>query len=125
MTDSLHKNLTAFLLLLVLLLGPLNSFAHEPASGASSDTCACQLLMDRSSGESGADHSPGESSQDCCDSEECCPDGAVPPVLCDLKVNFSAEQLFLPHTKGYTPQLYFAIFVPPQSFSQNQLKRHH
>ncbi|KAF0215399.1 MAG: hypothetical protein FD174_4138 [Geobacteraceae bacterium] len=117
---SLRKQLTVMLLLVAVLLAPLNSFAHDATSGASKDTCACQLLLpDCGTDESGdqPDHYPGNNTGDCCDSEECCPDAAEPPIFCDLRVNISGRQLFHPNINCHIPEVYLAIFVPPENRS--------
>jgi hypothetical protein len=120
MSMSLRKQLTALLLIVAVLLVPINSFAHDVTSGASNDTYACQLfLTECGADERGepSDHFPGNNADECCDNEECCPDGAEPPIFCALRVNISEKQLSQPLTNGRFPEVYLAIFVPPESRS--------
>ncbi|MDD2733686.1 MAG: hypothetical protein PHF56_07065 [Desulfuromonadaceae bacterium] len=118
MTKSVRKQLMAYLLLVVVLLLPINSFAHDMTSGASKDKCACQLMLPDVSTDGSGDPSnkyPVNNPDDCCDSEECCPDAADPPIFSVVGVNISGKHLFHPHTNAYIPVVYLAIFVPPES----------
>lgn len=118
MISTLRKQLTAFILLFSVFLVPLYSFAHDAVSESSKDVCACHfLLTDRGNDERGGqqDHFPGNTANDCCDSEECCPDAAEPPVIFDLSAHVSRKHRFHPHTNGYIPEVYPVIFVPPES----------
>jgi hypothetical protein len=118
MTISLRKQLTAFLLLLAMFLAPLNSFAHDVTSGASEDTCACELLpTECDTDELGdqSDHFPCNSANDCSDSEDCCPDAAEPAFFCNLRLNISVNQLSHSNTHAHIPEVYLAIFVPPEN----------
>ena len=117
MTSSLLKQLTSFLLIVAVLLAPLYSFAHHLQSGAAKNTCACQLtLTDCASDESGdrPDRESPNNAFDCCDGEGCCQDAAESPVCCDLRGNVSWEQLFHINIQNHLPEVYLAIFVPPQ-----------
>jgi hypothetical protein len=118
MTNSLRKKLTVFLLLFALLLMPFNTFAHDVTSAASKDTCACELLpTECDTGETSdlSDHFPGNSGDDCSDSEECCPDAAEPAFFCNLRLNISVNQLSQSNTHAHIPEVYLAIFVPPEN----------
>ncbi|MGA7828222.1 MAG: hypothetical protein WCA04_11210 [Geobacteraceae bacterium] len=118
MNMSLRRQLSVFLLLVAVLLVPIKSFAHDAASGALKDACACQLLLaDCCEDERGGqpDHYPDKSTNDCCDSDNGCPDTADSPILCDVKVNFSVRQLFDSTTNSSPPKVFLAIFVPPEN----------
>ena len=118
MNMSFCKQLTAFLLLVAVLLVPINSFAHDETSGALKDTCACKLLLaDCGEDERGGqpDHYPDNGSDDCCDSDNGCPDTADSPILCDVKVYFSVKQLFNSNTNSPPPKVFLAIVVPPEN----------
>jgi hypothetical protein len=118
MDISIRKQLTAILLLVAVLWAPLNSLDHDATSEASKETCACLLWLtdcgsDRSVDQS--DHFPGSSADDCSDSEECSPDAAEPAFFCNLRLNNSEKQLSHPNTHGHIPEVYLAIFVPPEN----------
>lgn len=116
MVISLRKQLMNFLLI-AALLAPLNTFAHEVTSEAAQDTCVCLLLAKCETDESGKrqGHFPGNNAADHCDNKDCCPDAAEPPLFCALRVNISESQLFHPLTSGRFPEVYLAIFVPPEN----------
>jgi hypothetical protein len=118
MTVSRCRQLTAIILLLVTLLAPLNSIAHDYASGAVQDTCICQLLSG-DFGEESNDGQPGNNpcnnSGDCCDHEECCPDVMELPCSSEVKRFGSQKKVFHPNIDTFTPEVYLAIFVPPES----------
>jgi hypothetical protein len=119
MTISLRKQLMAFFLLVAVLLAPFNSFAQDVTSGAK-DTCACHLMpADCGAADEGGlqDGCPGDSGQQCCDCEDHGPEAAELPTPCKLSLNIPEGQLFHPITIGLIPEVYLAIFVPPQSCS--------
>ena len=118
MIISFSEQLTAFLLLVAVLLAPINSFAHDVTSGAAQDACVCLLL----SAECGTDergdqplHFPANNADEHCDNEDCCPDTAEPPVISTLRVNILVRQFSHPLINGLLPEVYLAIFVPPEN----------
>jgi hypothetical protein len=125
MVIFIRKQLTAFLLLFVVLLVPIISFALDVTSGAAQDTCARQFVspgcgMDDS--EKQSDHCPGNHAANHCDSIDCCPDAAEPPRLYVLRVSIPERQLSLSLNNGPLFEVYLAIFVPPESRTlSNQL----
>ena len=125
MVIFIRKQLTAFLLLFAVLLAPINSFAHNVTSGAAQDTCAQQFVSTgcgTDDSEKQSDHCPGNNAADHCDSMDCCPDAAEPPFLCVLRVSIPERQLSLSLNNGHLPEVYLAIFVPPESRTlSNQL----
>ncbi|HBG07440.1 MAG: hypothetical protein A2075_07430 [Geobacteraceae bacterium GWC2_58_44] len=109
--------MTAFILLVALLILPLNSLAGDLASEAERGSCACQQLWS----ECGADGSeerperhPINGNDGCCDSEERGSDAAMARPVCGSTL-ISARQMFRPDTKGYLPKVYLSIFVPPEN----------
>jgi hypothetical protein len=117
---SLRKYLPVLLLLVAVLQAPLNSFAHNLTSGAALNSCSCELLTTACCADEKSelpDHFPGNGNGDCCDCDECCPDASEPPISCTLRVTFSAKQHFHQYADGHVPEVYLAIFVPPQSCS--------
>jgi hypothetical protein len=120
MTVFLPKQLISFLLVVAVLLVPLNSFAHHMDYGAAKETCACQLtLTDCGSDESGDRpiHDRGNDASDCCDGEGCCQDAAELPFSCGLSGNVFQVQRFLCAIAHKIPDVYLAIFVPPENCS--------
>jgi len=115
MTFSLRKQLAAFLLLVAVLLAPLSSFAHDVASGAA-DTCACNLMPDDCGADAGdpADDCPDTDGQKCCDCEDHCKQAAELSSLGDLSLYIPDKPIFRPITQVLIPEVYLAIFVPPQ-----------
>jgi hypothetical protein len=114
----LMKQLTVLLLLLSVLLAPVNSYAHDVRSGASKDTCACEILtMAFNIDELGdqSDHFPDNSTNDRSDSKECCPDYAEPELFCNLSLHFAVNQLSHSNTHWHIPEVYLAIFIPPEN----------
>lgn len=113
----LHKQMMAFLLVVAVLLVPLNSVAHDVASGTAQDPCVCQMMTtDCRTDEPGKQSGqyPGDNAGDCCDSKECCPDATEPPVAGDVRANISGKQLFHTYANIPIPKVCFAIFVPPE-----------
>jgi hypothetical protein len=109
--------LKAIFLLVVVLLAPVNSFAHETTSWASKDESACNLLsMDRSAEEPESQpvDSSGTPVDDCCDGAECCPDAGETPVLSAVRANFAGRPFIHPNSDRQIPEVYLAIFVPPE-----------
>ena len=120
MTASLRQQLISLLLVVAVLLVPLNSFAHHLKDGAAKDICACQLtLTDCGSDDRGDQpiHDPGNGASDCCDGEGCCQDAAEPPFSCGLSGNVLQVQSFQFAIPRKIPDVYLAIFVPPESCS--------
>jgi hypothetical protein len=118
MTVTRCRQLTAIILLVVTLLAPLNSIAHDYASGAVQDTCFCQLLSGNLGGvsnEGQPENNPCNNSGDCCDHEEFCPDVMELPCSSEVKRVGSQKKLFHRHIDTFTPEVYLAIFVPPES----------
>jgi hypothetical protein len=116
MHEFRRKQLTVFLLLVMVLLVPFNSFARDMTSGVSKNTCACHLLPTDCSTdekEDQPDHGQVDNDSDCCDSGDCCPDAAESTIPSDLKVNISGRQLICPNTIGNIPKVYLTILVPP------------
>lgn len=120
MTVFLRKQLKLFLLVVAVLLVPLNSFAHHLEYGAAKESCACQLtLTDCGSDESGdrPTHDPGNDASDCCYGEGCCQDAAEAPFSCALSGNVFQMQGFRFAIPRKIPDVYLAIFVPPENCS--------
>jgi hypothetical protein len=115
MTFSLRKQLAVFLLLVAVLLAPLSSFAHDVASGAT-DTCACHLMPDDCGADAGdpADGCPDADGQERCDCEDHCTQAAELSPLGDLSLYLADKPIFHPITLVLIPEVYLAIFVPPQ-----------
>jgi len=115
---SFHRQLTAMFLLAVVLLGPLNAIAHDLKSGVIQVSCICQLLS-CDFGEEGTDeqpeNNPCNNSGDCCDHEECSPDVMEPPCSSEVNRFGSQKKVFHPNIDTFTPDVYLAIFVPPES----------
>jgi hypothetical protein len=113
-----YKHAAVCSLLFALLLIPLNSYAHEETSGVLKDTYSFQqMLPDGSTEESGypSESEPGNNVEHCCDSQECCPDATAPPICCELRMNLSGRQLIHPNINSQIPEVYLAIFVPPEN----------
>lgn len=120
MINTLRRQLIAVVLLVAVLLLPLNSISHEMPSGVSQERHACQLmLIDFSTDEEEkqSNHFPGNNADSSCECGECCPDATEPPDTYDMRLTFSARQLFRPNTAARIPEVYIAIFVPPQNYS--------
>jgi hypothetical protein len=120
MTVSLRKHLISFLLVVAVLLAPLKSFSHHLEYGAAKDTCACQsTLTDCGSDERGDRpiHDHGNDASDCCDGEGCCQEAAEPPFSCGLSGNVFQMQGFQLAIARKIPDVYLAIFVPPENCS--------
>jgi hypothetical protein len=118
MDISICKQLTAILLLVAVLWAPLNSLAHDATSEASKETCDCLLwLTDCGSDRSGeeSDQYPGNDAGKSCNSEESFTDAAEPAFFCNLRLNISVNQLSCANTHGHIPEVYLAIFVPPEN----------
>jgi hypothetical protein len=117
MTVSLCRQLTAIIMLIVVLLVSFNSIAHDYPSAATKDTCACKMQHGNLHG-ANVEHSeqhPETGTGDSCDLEECCSDDTEPPTHADALIRIPLElQFLLPHDKRIT-QVYLAIFVPPES----------
>jgi hypothetical protein len=115
MTFTLRKQLAAFLLLVAVLLAPLTSFAHDAASGAA-DTCACNMMPDDCGADEGdqSDGCPDTNGQKCCDCEDHCKQAAELSSLGDLNLYIPNKPIFRPITLVLIPEVYLAIFVPPQ-----------
>lgn len=114
----IFKQLTAVLIVVAVLLVPLHSVAHDVKSGTVQDLCVCQLLpADCSADQPGeqSDHSPGNNSGDCCDSEDCNPEASGPPAACKAVVYSSEKPLFYSDSSSHILPVYLAIFVPPES----------
>lgn len=125
MVIFIRKQLTAFLLFFVVLVVPINSFALDVTSRAAQDTCAWQFVSTGCStddSEKQSDHCPGNNAAGHCDSIDCCPDAAEPPILCVLRVSIAERQLYHSLNNSLLPEVYLAIFVPPESRTlSNQL----
>lgn len=117
MMTSFYSQLTAMLLLVVVLLGPLNAIAHDLKSGAMKEVCACQMLQDDCphDGNEQSDDCPCDGSGDCCDQEDCCHDSMEQAHDSGLNIYQSSMQLFHPEPARTFPKIYLAIFVPPES----------
>jgi len=115
MTFSPRKLLASFLLLVAVLLAPLSSFAHEVALGAT-DTCACHLMPEDCGAEEGdqSDGCPDTNGQKCCDCEDHCKQAAELSTPGELSLYFADKPIFRPITLVLIPEVYLAIFVPPQ-----------
>ena len=117
MTFSPARQLTAILLLVVVLLTALNAIAHDLQPNAMMDTCVCQLQSGDCNGESEGElpeNHPGNHTNDCCDHEDCCPDDIVPPCSSEIIHNDNHIQSFLPKAAQSLPEVYLPIFVPPE-----------
>jgi hypothetical protein len=125
MVIFIRKELNAFLLILVVLLVPINSFARDVTSVVVQGTCTQQFVSTGCStddSEKQSDHCPGNNAADHCDSIDSCPDAAEQPILCVLRVSIPERQLSLSLNNGPLPEVYLAIFVPPESRTlSNQL----
>lgn len=76
------------------------------------DVCACHLLQD------GCDHGSnegGDSTGDCCDHEDCCHDPAEPPFIHVMIAGTALLKRFSLYSTQIPPEVYLAIFVPPES----------
>ena len=117
MTVSFYRQLTAIILLVTVLFAPLASIAHDYKSGAMKEACVSQMLQDDcpldDKGES--DDCPCESSDDCCDHEECCHDIMEQAHASRLNIHQSPIKLFHLDPAITFPKVYLAIFVPPES----------
>lgn len=117
MTMFIFKRLMAYLIIVTVLMTPLHSVAREMTSETAQGSCTSLLMtadcsVDNSSQQ--PDQCPGDSSGDCCDSEGCAQDAAVPPAACHVKVNSSVTQPLSTDTHNHIPKVYLAIFVPPE-----------
>ncbi len=111
------RQLAALLVLGALLLAPFSSFSLELSKAEADDTSVCQMLPDdRTADERGeqSNHSPCENSDDSCDNEEPSSGSFDSLLFCSWKGIFAERHLFHPHTNGYTPKVFLAIFVPPE-----------
>lgn len=117
MTPLLCRQLTAILLLVVVLLAPFNSIAHHYAPGAMQDACACQMPHGDAVDSNGAntEHCPDNDTGDCCDHEECCSDAIEPPSNANIVVRIPQKQFFSLNNDKKIPEVYLAIIVPPES----------
>jgi hypothetical protein len=117
MSNFLRTQLMIVLLLVTVLLAPFNSCAHDATSGAS-DLCAChQLPADCGAGGDQPDGSPDNDGPTCCDCEDHCQQTAEPAIFGTSRLNIPGKQLYPPTTRGLAPEVYLAIFVPPQNYS--------
>lgn len=115
MMSSLCRQLAVVILLVALFLAPLTSAAHSLETGMMEDTCACHLLQDDRGHESNDSHDgiPCDSTDGCCD-EECCHDSAEPPFMDAVNIGAPIPNRFCPYTTQIPPEVYLAIFVPPE-----------
>jgi len=114
------KQQIAFLIVVAVLLVPLHSVAHDMKSGTAQGLCACQLLPTDYCADvprEQSDHLPGNSSGDCCDSEDCSPDASEPPGECNISLHFTGNQPFYSDSSSHILPVYFAIFVPSENCS--------
>lgn len=115
---SICRELTALLLLLAVLMLPLNSVARDLSPSATKDSCACQSLFNEPAADANQEQTapcPGSNTGDCCDSQERGSDAAAAPLLGASRTTISDRQLFHPSAAGFTPEVYLAIVVPPES----------
>lgn len=117
MMVSFCKQLIAIFLLVTVFFAPLTSNAHDLKSGGPKEACACQMLQKDSphDGKGESDHCPSGGSGDCCDHEECCHDSMEQVHDSGLNIHPSPMQVFLLEPARTFPQVYLAIFVPPES----------
>ena len=112
------REFTALLLLLALLMLPLDSVARDLSPTGAKDSCACQSLFNESAADANqeqTDPCPGSNTGDCCDSQERSPDAAAAPLQGASRTTISDRQLFHSGAAGFTPEVYPAIVVPPES----------
>ena len=104
------------ILLVALFLAPLNSAAHSLETGIMEDTCACHMLHDECGRESNDNHDgmPCDSTDGCCD-EDCCHDSGEPPFMDAVNIANPIQKRFSPYITRIPPEVYLAIFVPPES----------
>jgi len=114
---SFCRQLAAIILLVAVLLAPLNSIAHDLNSGAMKEACACQMLQDDCThdGNGQPDDCPCAGSGDCCDHEECCHDSLEQSHDSGFNIYPPPMKLFHPEPARSFPEVYLAIFVPPES----------
>jgi hypothetical protein len=108
----------AMLLFVVVLIAPVNSFAHETTSWASTNECACHLLPTSHYAEERENQpvqSPDTPVDGCCDEADCCPDAGETPISCAVRAKSAVRLPFHPKTDRYIPEVYLAIFVPPEN----------
>ncbi len=114
-----HQQLTALLLLVMVLLAPLISIAHDLKSGEMKAECACHLLHDDCRHDSDSNGFPNDCPYDglgdCCDHEDCWEDALEPPCASGLTIYSDPSQVFQPYPARTLPKVYLAIFVPPES----------
>lgn len=118
MTFSPARQLTAILLLVVVLLAPLNSIAHVLNPSAMVDRCVLQLQSSGCNGESNdefPENHPENHAKDCCDHEECFPDDLVSTGSFEIEKYVIKNKLFCPNTAKPLPEVYLPLFVPPES----------
>ena len=112
---SICRELTALLLLLAVLMLPLDAVARDLSPTAAKDSCACQSLFNEPAADANKEHCPGSNTGDCCDSQERGSDAAAAPLLGASWTTISDRQLFHSSAAGFTPEVYLAIVVPPES----------
>lgn len=110
------RQLAAILLLVAVFLVPLTSAAHSLDTVMIEDTCVCHLLQDDSGHENSGNHGemPCDSTDDCCD-EDCCHNVAEPPFMHAMIIGASIVKKFYQYSVQIPPEVYLAIFVPPES----------
>ncbi len=113
---SFCRQLAVVILLGAVFLTPLTSVAHSFENVMMEDACACHLLQNDCGQESNDNHDeiPCNTPGDCCD-EDCCHDFAEPPFLHTMITGASSLKRFYPYSTLIPPEVYLAIFVPPES----------
>lgn len=113
---SFCRQLAVIVLLVAVFLAPLTLAAHSLDSGMTEDMCACHLLQNDCGHDKNDNHNemPCDSSGDCCD-EDCCHDSAEPPSINAMIIGASNLQQFQKYAVLIPPEVYLAIFVPPES----------
>lgn len=114
MTLTSCRQLTAFLLLVLVLLAPYNAIAHDLAM---METYACQVLQGEctNNGNGHSETSPCNETQESCEHEECGQDSMESPHGTKVNASFSRKHQFPSDAANLLPEVFLAIFVPPES----------
>jgi hypothetical protein len=117
MMISFFRQLTVILLLVTVLCAPFTSIAHDLKSGAMTAESTGQVLQNIGThdGTGLPVDCPCDGSGDCCDHEECCEDALEPPCASELVIYPDLMQVFQPYSARALPEVYLAIFIPPES----------
>lgn len=118
-----HFLITAAVILAVVV-APFSSPAQPVPSGTMSTQCGCQpssVADDKGDPEKQQHELPEDPVPGCCDSQPSSADAAEPCEKCESWLTTLARRLCISNVHQYIPEVYLAIFVPPESSTRSYL----